>query len=178
MHLPLDCIVVVHCLSARRHIVFVHGADSDRDAFLARETTLFIRSAPGEIVDFDRDHFALRMPIIPDRDFENWITRQLTAASPPSSRDATLGLAVFRTARCTYCHTVRGIDAAEQPIGPDLTHLGSRSTLAAGVLPNRRGYLAGWIVDPNALKHGTGMPMNAMEPQRLQWLLAFLQELR
>lgn len=179
MHVPVDRAVVVHCVSSRRHMVFVRGAHADRDVLLARETTLFVRAQQAaEAIDFSLDHLALRMPIIPDRDFDTWVSRQLPAAAPPSNRDALLGQEVFRTARCTYCHSVRGVAIAEEPIGPDLTHLGSRATLAAARLPNRRGYLAGWIVNPEAFERDSGMPANAMAPQRLQWLLAFLQELR
>ena len=63
--------------------------------------------------------------------------------------------------------------------GPDLTHLASRRTIAAGTLPNTRGHLAGWILDPQANQAGTsGMPPNALEPDELQALLAYLESLR
>jgi cytochrome c oxidase subunit II len=61
---------------------------------------------------------------------------------------------------------------------PDLTHLASRATLAAGTVPNTRGYLAGWILDPHSIKPGVNMPSNTLAPQDLQALLAYLGNLR
>ena len=63
-------------------------------------------------------------------------------------------------------------------MGPDLTHLGSRLTIAAGTLPNTRGNLAGWIVDPQSIKPGAEMPSNQISPDDLQALLAYLETLR
>jgi cytochrome c oxidase subunit 2 len=63
-------------------------------------------------------------------------------------------------------------------VGPDLTHLASRQTIAAGTLPNTRGNLAGWIVDPQRIKPGVKMPPNALNPRDLQALLAYLESLR
>jgi cytochrome c oxidase subunit 2 len=63
-------------------------------------------------------------------------------------------------------------------VGPNLTHLASRRTIAAGTLPNTRGHLAGWIVDPQQIKPGVRMPPNALAPGDLQALLAYLESLR
>ena len=67
---------------------------------------------------------------------------------------------------------------AEQPGAPDLTHVASRLTLAAGALPNRTCFLAGWIVDAERLKPGAGMPVNNIDSTDLQALLSFLQALQ
>ena len=75
------------------------------------------------------------------------------------------------------CHTVRGTSAGSR-VGPELTHVGSRRTLAAGTLPNTRGHLAGWVVDPQSVKPGTRMPANPLEPDDLQAVLAYLRSLR
>ncbi|HEU0052867.1 MAG TPA: c-type cytochrome, partial [Longimicrobium sp.] len=63
-------------------------------------------------------------------------------------------------------------------VAPDLTHLASRRTLAAGTLPNTRGHLAGWVTDPQRIKPGTQMPANALPPADLRALLAYLESLR
>jgi cytochrome c oxidase subunit II len=63
-------------------------------------------------------------------------------------------------------------------VGPDLTHLASRRTIAAGTLPNSRGNLAGWIIDPQKIKPGTRMPPNQLKPADLQALLAYLETLK
>ena len=62
--------------------------------------------------------------------------------------------------------------------GPDLTHLASRRTIAAGSLPNTRGNLAGWILDPQRVKPGSKMPPNMLEPKDLEALLTYLQSLK
>jgi cytochrome c oxidase subunit 2 len=78
---------------------------------------------------------------------------------------------------CVLCHTVRGTLALSS-FGPDLTHVGSRKTLAAGTLPNTRGHLAGWILDPQAIKPGTRMPPTNLNSEDLQALLAYLEGLK
>ena len=75
------------------------------------------------------------------------------------------------------CHSVKGTPAGSR-VGPDLTHLAGRLTLAAGTLPNTRGNLAGWIVDPQRIKPGVRMPPNALAPDDLQALLAYLESLQ
>jgi cytochrome c oxidase subunit 2 len=63
-------------------------------------------------------------------------------------------------------------------MGPDLTHFGSRSTIAAGTAPNTRGYLAGWIADPQHLKPGNRMPPTGLSSEDLQAVVAYLETLR
>jgi len=75
------------------------------------------------------------------------------------------------------CHTIRGT-LALAIVGPDLTHIASRETLAAGTLPNTRGNLAGWILNPQNLKPGTKMPPTHLEPQDLHALVDYLETLK
>ena len=75
------------------------------------------------------------------------------------------------------CHTIASTRAAAT-VGPDLTHIASRMTLAAGSLPNTRGNLGGWIVDPQTIKPGAKMPANSLAPKDLQALLAYLGTLK
>jgi cytochrome c oxidase subunit 2 len=112
-----------------------------------------------------------KLIVIADDHFDQWLADQKRPASAVRGRD------VFLTARCTLCHTVRGVATAEQPVGPDLTHFASRSTIAATV-PNRIGYLGGWIVDSETIKPGNGMPINNVKSRDLQALLAFVSSLR
>jgi cytochrome c oxidase subunit 2 len=62
-------------------------------------------------------------------------------------------------------------------MGPDLTHFASRRSIAAGTAPNRRGYLAGWIVDPQHMKPGSYMPPNVLKGSDLNPLLTYLESL-
>jgi cytochrome c oxidase subunit 2 len=75
------------------------------------------------------------------------------------------------------CHAIDGTSAGSGN-GPDLTHLASRRTIAAGSLPNTRGNLAGWIVDPQTIKPGANMPPNMLAPHELDALLAYLETLK
>ena len=83
----------------------------------------------------------------------------------------------FLAGSCARCHAIAGTPA-QGSLGPDLTHLASRQTIAAGMFPNNRGHLAGWISDPQALKPGVNMPANTLPPDDLQALLAYLETLR
>lgn len=90
----------------------------------------------------------------PPAEFEAWRARRvLQPPAPAPSR----GAQVFTASGCGACHTVRGTNANGQA-GPDLTHVGSRRTLGAGILPNNQGTLAGWVSDSQAIKPGNRMP--------------------
>jgi len=78
---------------------------------------------------------------------------------------------------CVTCHAIRGTDAGSH-LGPELTHVATHLTLAAGTLPNTRGHLAGWIVNSQSLKPGNRMPPNALAPDDLQAVLAYVRSLR
>lgn len=108
--------------------------------------------------------------------FEAWLTRMREAARAPSSSEARAGRAVFMNEGCAGCHTVRGT-AAQGQLGPDLTHLASRSSLGAATLPNTRGYLGGWIVNSQAHKPGNHMPPQNLASDDLQALLSYLATL-
>ena len=87
------------------------------------------------------------------------------------------GQEVFLAAGCGACHRIAGISEGAD-FAPDLTHLASRNTIAAGMLENTRGNLAGWILDPQGLKPGVRMPPNNLDGDQLQALLAYLESLR
>lgn len=67
------------------------------------------------------------------------------------------GAALFRSTGCAACHRIGGTDA-NGSAGPDLTHVGSRRSLGAGILPNNRGTMIGWIGDSQSIKPGNRMP--------------------
>ncbi|RZI82458.1 MAG: c-type cytochrome, partial [Rubrivivax sp.] len=75
------------------------------------------------------------------------------------------------------CHTITGTNANARK-APDLTHLGSRQTLAAAALPNTPAQLAAWIRNPQQFKPGTNMPANDFTPQDMQALVAYLESLK
>lgn len=78
---------------------------------------------------------------------------------------------------CSSCHTVRGTPAAGR-LGPDLTHLMSRRTIAAGMLPNNTGSLSGWVADAQSVKPGARMPSMDLRPQDLRAVVDYLETLQ
>lgn len=112
----------------------------------------------------------------PQAEFDAWLRAQAEPASTPRGELARHGQRVFESRACVMCHAVRGTIAAGQ-VAPDLTHVASRQTLAAGRLPNNRGSLAAWILDPQKVKPGTNMPATALSGDELHALLHYLEGL-
>lgn len=133
----------------------------------------------GECAEFcGTQHAKMQLRLIaqPADEFEEWLARQAEPAPTPPEGELREGQQIFLGSACVYCHAIRGTNASGV-IGPDLTHLASRRTLAAGTVPNTRGYLAGWITDPHGIKPGNRMPPTFMEAADLQILLAYLESL-
>ena len=112
----------------------------------------------------------------PDR-YDAWLAQQKLPAADPADSVRQHGRDVFLSGPCAVCHTIAGTTAGGT-VGPELTHVGGRLTIAAGTLPNTRGNLAGWIVDPQGVKPGAHMPANQLAPKDLQALLAYLESLK
>jgi cytochrome c oxidase subunit II len=108
--------------------------------------------------------------------FAAWYDAQLKPAPAPADSVQQKGQQVFLSKNCALCHSIRGTDAGGR-IGPDLTHLASRSTIGSVTLPNTRGHLAGWVLDPQKIKPGVKMPPNQVATDELRALLDYLQSL-
>ncbi len=106
--------------------------------------------------------------------FERWLAAQARPATPTASPGARL----FASYGCSGCHSVRGVGPVAK-IGPDLTHFGSRPTLAAGILPMTHANIAGFVRDPGKTKPGVRMPafpqMSAAEADQIA---SYLQGLK
>jgi cytochrome c oxidase subunit 2 len=113
----------------------------------------------------------------PPEKFAAWYETQLQPAAAPTDPSVARGQRVFLDGRCAMCHAVEGTPAASN-VGPVLTHLASRLTLGAGALPNTRGNLGGWVVDPQQIKPGARMPPSPLPPADLEALLDYLGTLR
>jgi cytochrome c oxidase subunit II len=114
----------------------------------------------------------------PPGEFAAWRAARLAPAAPPADAFRALGRAVFDESGCGACHTVRGTPA-NGLMGPDLTHVGSRRTLGAGLLPNNRGVLAGWVANSQTLKPGNRMPdFDVLSGRELHALAAYLEGLK
>jgi cytochrome c oxidase subunit 2 len=117
----------------------------------------------------------LRVYVQSRDDFDRWIQAQRQPVSV--SATASQGQRIFETTACINCHTVAGT-AANGRFGPDLTHLMSRDTIAAGAASNTAENLRLWILNPNAIKPGSLMPAMELNDQELDALTAYLETLR
>jgi cytochrome c oxidase subunit II len=109
--------------------------------------------------------------------FRRWLARESSPAKPPAGALARRGQAVFRSGPCASCHAVRGTDARGD-VGPDLTHLASRTSLAAATIPNTPAELGRWVLDSQHVKPGNQMPEVHLTRRQLEALVAYLGELR
>lgn len=112
----------------------------------------------------------------PPEEFEAWAAAQRQSAATPRDSLARYGRATFEQSACALCHAVRGTSAGGN-VGPDLTHVASRRTLAAATIPNTPGYLGGWIANPQAIKPGNLMPKVPMSPTEFRAILHYLRTL-
>jgi len=110
-------------------------------------------------------------------DFQTWLASERDAAALPDATAERAGLRVFLDKGCANCHTIAGTPALGQ-VGPALTHIASRETIAAGTLANTRGRLAAWISDPQHFKRDALMPRLDLSGPELQKLLDYLESLR
>ncbi len=131
----------------------------------------------GEYCGAQHAHMQLRVIADPPGRFQQWLLNQRAPAVQATDPSAADGLRVFMTSGCANCHSIRGTSAGGA-VGPDLTHLASRTTIAAGALPNIVGNLIGWIVAPQAIKPGSDMPTIAIPSRDLQSLAAYLETLK
>ena len=103
--------------------------------------------------------------------FDAWLEQQRAPAAAPGGPLASRGRELFLANGCGACHTIRGTPASGV-VGPDLTHVGSRLSIGAGILPNETATFARWIARPDAIKPGVHMPSFGMLPVEDQRALA------
>ena len=144
--------------------------------FTARKAGVY-RAQCAEFCGLQHARMALVVVAEEPQAFAAWQEAQRAPAPAPASPEAVAGQRVFLARPCAACHAVRGTPAAGT-LGPDLTHVASRRTLAAGALPMGRGSLAAWIADPQGIKPGNQMPQVALGADELHAITAWLESLR
>jgi len=115
----------------------------------------------------------LRVRAVDDAQFESWRTAQAAPARDPASFAA--GHSIFLRLACMNCHAIDG--SSSGAFGPNLTHLMSRETIAAGMAPLNRDTLRAWLVDPQQLKPGCNMPSLQLTDPELDALVDYLSSL-
>jgi cytochrome c oxidase subunit 2 len=185
LHLPLGKLAYVELVSDDViHSIWLPGLAGKQDLIPGRHTDLEItpqktghfRGQCAEFCGLQHTRMALNALVETPEVFENWRARSLAPAKPPATALAQAGYAYFMRGPCSACHTISGTPA-RGVVGPDLTHVASRTTLAAGTLPNTIGHLEGWIANAQAIKPGARMPDIDIAPADLHAVAAYLQGL-
>jgi cytochrome c oxidase subunit 2 len=186
IHIPLGQPVLFKLSSTDViHSFWVPNLHGKTDLIPGHENVTWIRADQegtyrgqcAEFCGYQHAHMAFTVVVEPYEKFKAWYDSQLAPAAEPATPQQSRGRQVFLSSPCVMCHTIRGTDAGSR-VGPDLTHIASRATIAAGTLENTRGHLAGWVVDSQRIKPGNHMPPNDLEPADLQALLDYLQSLK
>ncbi len=112
----------------------------------------------------------------PPEAFNRWLEGQIEPAPAPTTPELERGRTSVEF-RCGSCHAVRGT-AAGGSVAPDITHLMSRSMIAGGVVPNTIANLSAWIVDPQAIKPGTRMPVLNLSGPEMESIRTYLATLK
>jgi cytochrome c oxidase subunit II len=169
---------VIHSLwvpALNRKIDMIPGREN-RVLFYADKAGVF-RGQCAEFCGPQHAHMAMKVFAQPPAEFRAWLRNMAAPRRAPSTPSTAAGEHVFLANACASCHTIRGTPA-KGTVGPDLTHLATRTSLAAVTIPNRRGYLGGWILDPQHVKPGNKMPAINLSGPDFQAVLNYLQSLR
>jgi cytochrome c oxidase subunit II len=186
LHIPVDTRVdVVGTTADVIHSLWVPELNRKIDLIPGRENSVLLDANRAgtylgqcsEFCGLQHAHMELIVVVEPRSRFEQWLHGEESDARQPRGAAEERGLAVFMSAGCADCHRIRGT-AANSRVGPDLTHLAARSTLAAGTIANDRAGLARWLRDPQGVKPGNKMPALPLKADELAALVAYLEGLK
>ena len=135
------------------------------------------RGQCAEFCGVQHAHMALVIDVDSYADFIKWWDHQLEEAPPPKTPLVQAGYNYVTSRECAACHNIAGTPASGN-VGPDLTHLASRRTIAAGTMPMSTGNLYGWVEDPQSIKPGSHMPTIGLAPSDLHAVVAYLETLK
>jgi cytochrome c oxidase subunit 2 len=185
LHLPVGRLAHIELVSDDViHSLWLPTLAGKQDLIPGRRTDLEItprttgqfRGQCAEFCGLQHTRMALDAYVDAPEAFEAWRAASQKPAAPPASALASSGYAYFMTGPCSACHAITGTPAFGV-VGPDLTHIASRRTLAGGTLPNTLGHLEGWIANAQAIKPGSRMPNIDIAPADLHAVAAYLQGL-
>jgi cytochrome c oxidase subunit 2 len=117
----------------------------------------------------------LRLIAQPEADFKQWAANEQKSSN--DDPQAATPKQVFQSLSCINCHYIKGTSAIGK-FGPDLTHLMTRQTVAAGVLTNTPEHLRAWVNDPQGIKPGALMPSFKLTDKELDAVVAYLETLK
>ncbi len=177
VRLELDSVDVVHSfwapsLNGKMDLVPGHP----NTFWISADHPGVYRGQCAEYCGLQHAHMAFEVHALSPDAFQQWLASEQQPHTQSADPAIARGKQVFFGAACKDCHTISGT-AAHGKIGPDLTHVASRHTLAAGTLPNTPGTLEGWISDSQSIKPGNKMPRTFLKPEDLHAVRAYLETL-
>ena len=167
------------------HSFWVPSLAGKVDMIPGRTTSLMLeptvagsyRGVCAEYCGASHARMAFVVEVMEPADFDRWLENEAQPAAAPAAEVAA-GAGAFIRNGCGACHAIRGTPAIAT-IGPDLTHLGGRRTVAAATVPNDIDQIARWIAEPDHLKPGVLMPPFRMLPaNELRDIAAYLRSLQ
>jgi cytochrome c oxidase subunit 2 len=185
LHIPVGTPVVLDAISRDVvHSFWVPSLHGKRDLIPRITTQTWIQADKpgiyrGQCAEFcGHQHAKMAFTVVaePLAEFHAWLEQQRRPAVLPTD-ETRRGHDVFMSQTCVTCHTIRGTQAGSR-VGPDLTHVGSRQTIAAGTLSNSRAHLTEWVRDPQSIKPGTRMPVHRLSNDDLRAVGVYLESLR
>ncbi len=135
------------------------------------------RGQCAEFCGLQHAHMSMYVFVDTPSAFRRWLARQSKPAGAPSGALARQGFQEFAQGSCSTCHTIRGTPASGD-VGPDLTHVAGRTTLASVTIPNDPHHLADWIQHGQSIKPGNEMPNIDLSGPRLAAVVAYLEGLK
>jgi cytochrome c oxidase subunit 2 len=135
------------------------------------------RGQCAEFCGLQHAHMAFYVVAEPPDRFRAWLANMASDARTPAGAEQMAGRQLFMSSQCESCHTIRGTPARGR-IGPDLTHLATRTTIAALTLPNTPTYLRQWVMDPQHAKPGNKMPGLNLSDADVGSIVTYLRSLR
>lgn len=186
LHIPVGRPVALELLSNDViHSFWVPSLNGKKDLIPGYATSLQLQASRSgvyrgecaEFCGFQHSNMSVTVHAQEPASFAQWQDSQRRPAPEPPDAIAARGRDIFMTSTCAQCHAVQGTDASAT-LGPDLTHVASRQSIAAGTLPNNPEAMAAWIRDPPRHKPGTRMPASQLSGEELGALVAWLGSLR
>ncbi|MGH9279557.1 MAG: cytochrome c oxidase subunit II [Acidimicrobiales bacterium] len=167
------------------HSFWVPQLSTKRDSVPGQENALWLlaeqpgryRGQCAEFCGLQHARMAFFVNAQPRDQFRQWLANEAAPAREPTTSGALAGREIFLRASCAGCHAVRGTSASGT-LGPDLTHLASRPTIAAGTLPMQRDTLTDFVRDAQRAKPGATMPPTEVGPGELVALVDYLLTLQ
>lgn len=186
IHIPVGKTLYVTLQSADVvHSLWVPQLGGKMDLVPGQTNDLYLRADKPGVYDGNCVEFCgaghawmlVRVVAQPPAQFNAWQRQQLRKAAMPKAGLAAQGARLYQQLACQSCHAIKGA-ASNADIGPDLTHVASRATLAGGRLFNTPSNLHDWLSNPGQLKPGVHMPNFQLTPAELKVLTAYLDSLQ